>query len=452
MSPASPERSAALRSAIERFLQERLDAKLKPLPPDDPKRQALLAQYEFKTWIDDAARRASQIQAVTHALKATHPDARGTSLYRPPAELAQHALVGSHCLVDDFAGDVVGNAAALDVYKFLRIAHEGQTLLDWMVDGDPDVLAALSDDSAQAQTWVDAFITIAQPRGKAASHTQAKQLYWLVDEDPRENSNYHLLAPLYGSSLAHAAFLTINEDRFGEPAKAARQARRDGDFSDTPVHEYPHLAVQKLGGTKPQNISQLNSERGGNNYLLASLPPLWEASELQAPLRMENAMHAFGRQREVRRLVRELAAFLKSDPGKTFETRDTRDDWTDQLIDELLHYGSLVQQTLEPGWSAADDCRLLAHQQLWLDPQRGLEDEEFAKQWRSMQWVQGVYDDFAKWLNERIGKSTGLPMGGPEDRHFAKEFKNEQEFLWQVDQMRRRMDKLEAMKGDLGGD
>lgn len=107
----------------------------------------MLAQFEFKTWIADAARRARQIQAVTHALKATHPDARGTSLYRPPAELAQHPLVGSQCLAEDFAGDVVGNAAALDVYKFLRVAHDSRTLLDWVLAGDPDMLAALSDDA-----------------------------------------------------------------------------------------------------------------------------------------------------------------------------------------------------------------------------------------------------------------------------------------------------------------
>lgn len=102
-----------------------------------PKRQALLAQFEFKTWIADAARRARQIQAVTHALKATHPDARGTSLYRPPAELAQHPLVGNQCLAEDFAGDVVGNAAALDVYKFLRVAHDSRTLLDWCWPATP---------------------------------------------------------------------------------------------------------------------------------------------------------------------------------------------------------------------------------------------------------------------------------------------------------------------------
>lgn len=36
--------------------------------------------------------------------------------------------------------------------------------------------------------------------------------------------------------------------------------------------EYPNLAVQKFGGTKPQNISQLNSERGWQQ-LSAGLSP-----------------------------------------------------------------------------------------------------------------------------------------------------------------------------------
>jgi CRISPR-associated protein Csy1 len=436
MPPASPGRSAALCAAIQAFLQDRLDTKLKPLPPDDPQRQTLPTQFEFKTWIANAARRAGQIQVVTHALKATHPDARGTSLYKPPQSLAQHPFIGSHCLRDGFAGDVVGNAAALDVYKLLRITHDGRTLLDLMLAGDPDLLAALSDDVAEAQAWVDAFTGIAAPRGTPASHTQAKQLYWLVGDDPREDGDYHLLAPLYASSLAHEVHTTINEDRFGEPAKAARQARRDEAYSDTVIHEYPHLAVQKLGGTKPQNISQLNSERGGNNYLLASLPPLWETSELQAPLRMENAIHAFGRLREVRRLVRELAGFLKRDPAKTMETRNARDGWTDQLVDELLHYGSLVQNTLKPGWSADPECQLLEHQQLWLDPHRAIDDPEFAQKLNAVQWSDMVCDDFAKWLNDRLAKTTGRPMGDAEETHWNKELQ----------------DHLAVLKGGLSGD
>ena len=54
MPPASANQSAALRAAIERFLQERLDAKLKPLPPDDRKRADLQAQFARETWTVDA--------------------------------------------------------------------------------------------------------------------------------------------------------------------------------------------------------------------------------------------------------------------------------------------------------------------------------------------------------------------------------------------------------------
>jgi len=406
MSPAFPDRSAALRSAIERFLQERLDTKLKPLPPDDPKRQALLAQFEFKAWIADAARRAGQIQAVTHALKAAHPDARGTSLYRPPSELAQHPLVGSHCLPEDFSGDVVGNAAALDVYKFLLVAHEGRTLLNGMLAGDPDTLAALSDDAAQAQVWAEAFTSVAHPRGKPASHTQAKQLYWLVGEDPRCNANFHLLAPLYASSLAHEVYATINGDRFGDAAKAARQARRDGDFSDSLVHEYPHLAVQKLGGTKPQNISQLNSERGGNNYLLASLPPLWVSPSVTPPLRTDTVLSRFARRERVRARTADLRKFLESDPPRNQRTREEGDALALDIVEELFLMEMELLQ-LDSGWSTSPECLLPDAEMCWLDPHRAVHDEAFAQRRTGTAWPAELCDRFAGWLNSRLnGKLT----------------------------------------------
>ncbi|WP_234420839.1 type I-F CRISPR-associated protein Csy1, partial [Xanthomonas fragariae] len=61
----------------------------------------------------------------------THPDARGSSLHVPPDSLPQHAEIGSHLLGAHYAQDVVGNAAALDVFKFLKIEVEGQGLLAW---------------------------------------------------------------------------------------------------------------------------------------------------------------------------------------------------------------------------------------------------------------------------------------------------------------------------------
>lgn len=118
-------RSAAFRNTIEHFLKERLDAKLDKLQADDPKRADLIAQHRRETWLADAARRVMQIQIVTHTLKPIHPDARGTNLFCAPHDLPAHTEVGSHVLGRDFSSDVVGNAAALDVFKLLKLQVEG---------------------------------------------------------------------------------------------------------------------------------------------------------------------------------------------------------------------------------------------------------------------------------------------------------------------------------------
>ncbi|MGC3965606.1 MAG: type I-F CRISPR-associated protein Csy1 [Rhodocyclaceae bacterium] len=106
-------RSKAFSEAIANFIAERRDAKVKGGTDD----QALLAKYDYATWLADAARRVGQIQAVTHVLKATHPDARGSSVHAAPATLIQHSEVGTHSLGEDYADDIVGNAAALDVLQ-----------------------------------------------------------------------------------------------------------------------------------------------------------------------------------------------------------------------------------------------------------------------------------------------------------------------------------------------
>ena len=339
MSDSPEDRRALFRAAIEQFLQERLASKLDKLAADDPKRSELLVQYTPAAWLADAARRVAQIQTVTHSLKPIHPEARGTNLYCPPESLPRHREVGSHVLSADFAGDVVGNAAALDVYKFLKIAMEGRPLLEWMQQGDADLLAALSNDPERAQTWAAAFRSVTEPASEIpASHALAKQLYWLTGEDPADDSDFHLLAPLYASSFAHTVFRTINEGRFSESARAAQKAKWERRDHDGVSREYPGLAVQKFGGTKPQNISQLNSERGGSNYLLASLPPRWKSREVQAPWYVDSVLSRYGRSEGAWALVRELRDFLLSDPPPTMETRNRREGLIDSLIDGLVDF------------------------------------------------------------------------------------------------------------------
>lgn len=415
------EKAKALRAIMEGFVQERLTAKLDKLALDDPKQDQLVAQFQFDSWLADAARRVSQLQVVTHSLKPLHPEAKGSSLYAPPEMLSSHELVGSHELPADFDGDVVGNAAALDVYKFLKLEHEGRSLLERVLDNDPALAAALSDDPEQTREWMASFSAITQPADNHASHTHAKQLYWLAGDEPTSDEDFHLLAPLYATSLSHRVFKAINVDRFGEPAKEARKARWENRYSDTGYRDYPDLAVQKLGGTKPQNISQLNSERGGNNYLLASLPPTWRSSDIKPPFFIDSVFERFGRGRNnpVQEILKGLRKLLRSDPVANKHTRDRRDEFLGALIDELVLFASSYS-VLAPGWSASPDCRLVEAEALWLDP--GRDDDDFVQRRDAGEWAEEVRHRFARWLNTQLSKA--LPVGDPEHAFWSQQLKH----------------------------
>ena len=414
----------SFRAAVDAFLQERLKAKLDKLKPDeDAQRTELIAQHQRNTWLQSAAKRVQQIQAVTHSLKPIHPDARGTNLYVQPTTLAPLAELGSHVLGANLTPDVVGNAAALDVYKLLKLEVAGVSLLAALQANQPDVLQALNDDPQQAQALRDAFVGLTLAReGGASSHVRAKQLYWLAGDDPCEDEAYHLLAPLYATSLAHAVYAPLQEARFGDANRAARQARRDGKAHEGVYHEYRDLAVQKMGGTKPQNVSQLNSERGGTNYLLASLPPpAWKAGQRYLPLHASSVFErAFGARLEVRSTVKAFLAFLLTDPEPNRHTRQTVDDFLNSLVDEVVIYAGELQSQ-PAGWSLDERYEDLAlPEKLWLDPLRAeaTEEAEFAKQWLAMDWSAEVGNRFARWLNGELdGK---LAVGDAEIREWRK--------------------------------
>lgn len=437
---------AGYRAAISAFLQERLQAKLDKLKPDDPQRDEVIASFAHDVWLASAAKRVEQIQAVTHSLKPIHPDARGTNLYVEPRTLPPLTELGSHALGERFMGDVVGNAAALDVYKLLKLEVNGRSLLTALLAQDADALAALHTDPAQAEKLRDAFLSLTQPRAEGrSSHTLAKQLYWLTGTDASDDAHYTLLAPLYATSLAHAVHAQVQEDRFGEANKAARQARRERKMHDGVFHDYPGLAVQNMGGTKPQNISQLNSERRGMNYLLSALPPQWQASAVRLPVHATSVFdRLFIARPEVRRTVRALRVFLESEPDPNLATRERREELLDALVDELVSLAAELQQILPPGWSRDDErfADLHRSEQLWLDPLRAEQPDEadFAREWLQMDWPAVVGQRFANWLNAQLrGK---LPVGDAEARAWQKELLTDEDgFQQQLHTLRQRLDR-----------
>lgn len=420
-----PQEVAALRGLVDGFIQERLQLKLDKLKDDDSeaaasKRLDLQQAHAREVWLADAAKRVARIQLATHTLKAIHPAARGTSLYVDALTCTDTHFLGTHSLQAQRADDVVGDAAALDVFKFLKLEHQGQSLLVRLSQKDSAILKAFSDDADQATQWAQAFAGIVEGKDDAASHTLAKQLYF-----PLAEGGYHLLAPLFPTALVHGGHMRLQEDRFSDAAKAARNAKRSQQMHPHGYRDYPDMAVRNMGGSKPQNISQLNSERGGANHLLASVPPVWKDQGLQAPLRVTSVFDkrgVIGRDRAVYFIVKALRQFLVSvvDVDNNIHIREKRAELVQAIIDRVLDIATALQ-CLPAGWSAQPACKLSWVQKQWLDVDAlPAAQEAYAQSQDSTlappeatDWRELVAEDFARWLNATIS-TPKTPMGDSE--------------------------------------
>jgi len=419
--PPNQEDVAALRGLLAEYVKKRLKPKLddldkslvKAADPDkkaalEAKRDKLLKEYQPAAWLESAAKRARQLQYVTHVDKFTHPSAIGKD--GSVAFDARHGawrdpLVGTWCLGEQVQSDAVGNAAALDVHGLLIVEYQGQTLLARILAGDSAMATALDDDPERAAMLMKGFAAIAGSGKTPVSHTLTRQVYF-----PLPGGGYHLLAPLFLTSLAHVVYMQMREARFSDETKEARQARKDGKPHPVGYSDFPGLVVQAFGGTKPQNISQLNTERHGENWLLPSLPPTWDSQAARPPLKHRSVFaRTFGSRPAVKQAVYELAQFLSSTSHNNKTIRDYRAALVDSICDQLLQFAAEIHQ-LEPGWSADSACLLDMAEALWLDPERAVADEDFAALRGKGEWQEDVASRFGHWLNRRLERLQKGPI------------------------------------------
>lgn len=416
-------RAKAFREAILSFIEGRRAAKEKESGYES-------SRYAIEVWLADAAHKVRFINAATHVLKGTHPDTKGSNVYIAPIELSGQDCVGSHDLGESFTADVTGDAGSMPVSKFLyEVVVDGECLFHWMLLRDEDLMAALSSDRHEAEKLVDSFCSLIDDP-PPLSHPLAKQVYWLVGLEPRDDESFHLLQPFYPSSLVQRVFEDIQNARFSEENISARRLFNSKNPCDSDYVEYRGIAVQKLGSSKPQMVSLLNSNRRGVNYLLASLPPKWNSKDRIQVLKVGSVFDGFLWFEDVREQLKMLADFLKDNPEPTMETRNKRKELEQELGLCLAMFGESIRMSREPGWTRDSDCRLPLCERLWMDPERTElqvrdthveEDEAFNAAYLQGDWPDQVAGRFANWMNAQLHKAGLTTVGDIEYRHWARQ-------------------------------
>lgn len=343
-------------------------------------------RYEKATWINKAVKQARHA-ITTHASTFTHPDAK-TSCFKFSAPYLINGFLSTNNVNYENTFDLFGNAATdsfvKEIYLFLNESVDGQTLWDHLKNDSNEIKKFIQNynlDFDEAKTALSKLMIDPEP---PKTHKLLKQVYFPVE------NNYHLLSLLTPSVVTTELLRRLNLIRFSEVAKQARSLKRDNKFSEYAYEDIFDLTEVAFGGSKPQNVSVLNSQNAGRAYLLSSCPPVLEKRAVRLP-KTDFFAQCLYRKNYQDSFV-QLHKFMQLDLNN-IDIRTAIRNIIQFVIDQVLLQGFKIQQYYPEGWSKQDYYASLPKlQRVWLDLMHTQQREN------DHEWRHELSEDIARWI------------------------------------------------------
>lgn len=404
--------------AIDRFLLERYELKAKDLNKSLEKAQLsgdqqkllevktdlnkLQVAYVRETWIEYAARTmAKQLKFGTHLSKGIHPDSVGNNVYFNQSATVPEIIVGTHNLAF-VEPDANGNAAALPLASFLNLEIKSGSrikLRDLIIEQSPVLQGCFADNLALSNEYEELFRGALLGSAQMITFERNKQILWPNNENAIEEDSYTCCIPLYPSAFAHDVYQKINDARYSDENKAARDNRYKKTAENLPYISINKLAVLKLGGSNSQNIGLLVKRQEGRVFLLPAMPPILSTNNEFNLAKVATTIFNKRLRYYCRRAWNELVEVIDSAHNQ-MQIRDQRRIALEHITQEILTIAISIQTHWSPGWSKGYELNM--HEKYWLDPRRAdLEGEEQFKNDSANADLENIISfHFARWLNE----------------------------------------------------
>lgn len=340
-------------------------------------------RFSLKEWLPDAAKRVSQLSMVSHPSKFSHPSAKTSSVIAQ-VKSAQDGYLRSGNV--HYPLDVFGNAAAMDVYKFLSLnLAEDYTVLTGFEHDHEDLKSLIEKSSLNFTSLKQAFLVIKNDDTSSKTDHLVKQVYF-----PIADTEYHLLSILTPSGLIARLKLAIDQLRFSEATKEAKEKRKKNEHDAIGYADIFDLTVTAYGGTQPQNVSVLNSQNAGRAYLLSSCPPILEKRTVRLP-RTDFFVQCLYRKNYQDSFV-QLHKFMQLDLNN-IDIRTAIRNILQFVIDQVILQGLKIREYYSEGWSQQEYyANLPKLQRIWLD-------EMYAEQRENdSEWRNELSEDIARWI------------------------------------------------------
>ena len=376
--------------SIQNFLNERKELWLKDRlkkAENDSVISELQGQaddkFSLKEWLPDAAKRVTQLSMVSHPSKFSHPSAKTSSVIAQAKQINDGYLRSGNV---SYPLDVFGNAAAMDVFKFLSLPlTEKLTVLDGFERQEESLKTLLVGADLDFETLGTEFLKIKATDTSVKTDHLVKQVYF-----PIEQAEYHLLSVLTPSGLITRLKQSIDTIRFSEETKQAKELRRKNEHHEIGYADIFDLTITAYGGTQPQNVSVLNSQNAGRAYLLSSCPPVLEKRAIRLPKTDFFAQCLY--RKNYQESFIQLHKFMQLDLNND-DIRTAIRNIIQFVIDQILVLASKTREYSVEGWSNQDYYASLPKlQRIWLDKIYQTEREE------DHDWRDELSREIARWI------------------------------------------------------
>ncbi len=223
-------------------------------------------------WFDAMVMHMNECHLASHVGKFTNPDIKTTVCSHSKKVAGYVTTGGSTCSLDILTpAQYLGSASLL-----LSPVTPDKNVLEAVITRDKELekeLELLSLPIEKLQKKVQEMLEDSQKEPEATD-THLRQVYFPIAE-----GEYHLLSVMPSSCLALEMYQRIRAINGHKIDCCNKKSENYGK----PCEEVTGLTMIGFGGTKPQNISALNSRCGGKAYLLSSLPPSLREVKVRVP-------------------------------------------------------------------------------------------------------------------------------------------------------------------------
>jgi len=403
-----------MNETISKFFDERKEAWLKKNLKSSMLDDEVLELHEecaglfsLEVWLPNASKRAGQISISTHPCTFSHPSSRKNKNGDVTPIIAENKQRNDGFLRTgnvEVQSDALGNAAALDVHKFLNLKMpDGKLLLEHIKNDTELAKSLLKIKSKKYEVLKDEFLEMINSSIELVTSSKIKQVYFPVE------GSYHQLSILTNSGMVYALRKRLDKIRFGDELKALREKRKKNEYSEEGYREIYALTTIGYGGTKPQNISVLNSQNGGKSQLLNSMPPELKQrnirfpkvdffSESINPWKFKSTFDALHNIFKVPNYSNEAMRNARKHHYEQLTEKVIEQMWSVRLVEEEQYYGK--------------NSKLKSHQEIWLlnENSRTRDDEN--------EWLDVIIKEIALWIlssYKKILKKSAIDVNGTEE-------------------------------------